>query len=298
MKQKILFIINPISGDIQKANLPHLIEKNIDKQKYEPSIRYSERKGHAKYLAEDAVKEDFKVVVAVGGDGSISEVAAALVHTDVKLGIIALGSGNGLAHHLNLPIRNVKKSIQIINKGNTVSIDTGTSNHGVFLSFAGAGIESQIARTYSHFGKRGFFAYAFAAVKDVFSGYESQQRKISIDGEMHDLTLFMFTIYNAKYLGYKVGKVEASLQDGYFQLLHLKPFPFWKLLYVAILLIVGKIHLAKEATIYKAKEIVLFNNQKTPFQKDGDAFISSQDYHLKVVPHSLNVIIENSNRNF
>lgn len=298
MKQKILFIINPISGDIQKANLPHLIEKNIDKQKYEPSIRYSERKGHATYLAEDAVKEGFKVVVAVGGDGSISEVATALVHTDVKLGIIALGSGNGLAHHLNLPIRNVKKSIQIINKGNTVSIDTGTSNHGVFLSFAGAGIESQIARTYSHFGKRGFFAYAFAAIKDVFSGYEPQQRKVSIDGEMHDLTLFMFTIYNAKYLGYKVGKVEASLQDGYFKLLHLRPFPFWKLLYVALLLIVGKIHLTKEATIYKAKEIVLFNTQKTPFQKDGDAFISSQDYHLEVVPHSLNVIVENSNRNF
>lgn len=298
MKQKILFIINPISGDIQKVNLPQLIEKNIDKQIFESSIRYTERKGHAKYLAENAVKEGFKVVVAVGGDGSISEVAEALVHTDVKLGVIALGSGNGLAHHLNLPIKNVKKSIQIINKRNAVKIDTGLSNHGPFLSFAGAGIESKIARTYSHIGKRGFFAYAFAAVKDVFSGYEPQQRKVSIDGEMHDLTLFMFTIYNAKYLGYKVGKVEASLQDGYFQLLHLKPFPFWKLLYVAFLLIIGKIHLAKEATIYKAKEIVLFNNQKTPFQKDGDAFISSQDYKFKLVPNSLSIIVENSKRNF
>lgn len=298
MKQKILFIINPISGDIKKVNLPQLIERYVNKEIYEVSIAFSERKGHATHLAKEAVNKNFKVIVAVGGDGSISEVAAAIIFTDVKLGIIPLGSGNGLAHHLNLPIKNIKKSIQIINKGATTKIDTGWSNHGEFISFAGAGIESKVARTYAHLGKRGFLAYTIAAIKDVLSGYQYQTREVSIDGELKEMTLFMFTVYNAKFLGYKVGKIDASIQDGYLQLLHLEPFPKWKTLYIASLLVSGKIHLAKEARIYKAKEIILYNSKKTPFQKDGDAFISSQNYHLKVVPNSLNVIIENPNKKF
>ena len=94
------FIINPIAGDIQKQNLPKVIAQNLDLSQFEYSIKYTERVGQASHLARQAVKDEVDILVAVGGDGSINEVAKEIVNTPVVLAIIPLGSGNALAYHL------------------------------------------------------------------------------------------------------------------------------------------------------------------------------------------------------
>ena len=107
-KQQILFIINPISGVYKKEHIPEKIAKYIDYTKYDFTIRTTQYAGHATEIARDAVLEGFKTIVAVGGDGSINEVANALIGTDAVLGIIPYGSGNGLALHLGMTPRNAK----------------------------------------------------------------------------------------------------------------------------------------------------------------------------------------------
>ena len=114
MKKKIVFIMNPISGTSSKAAIPSLIESTLNKELFEYEIRMTERAGHASEIATEAKDNHVDIVVAVGGDGTINEVARSIVHSDTALGIIPCGSGNGLARHLLIPM-NLRKSIEIIN---------------------------------------------------------------------------------------------------------------------------------------------------------------------------------------
>ena len=299
MKKQIVFIVNPISGDIKKAKLPVLIEKYLDLQKFEFQIRYTERAGHASILAAQAVKEKVDVVVAVGGDGSINEVAKAIVNTEVVLGIIPLGSGNALAYHLELPVKKVQKALQIINTGKIIKIDTLNSNKGVVVCFAGIGLEAVAARTYRHLGKRGFLAYAWATILSIFFKYKAQYVRFKIDGIPIEKEVYLFTVYNARYLGYKVAKVEqVSLVDGKMHVVIIKTFKMWKLLWIAILEFLGKIHLAKETEIIEAQKLSIELPKKAHLQLDGDSFITSSSFELEVNPLSLKVLVPQDLKNY
>ena len=102
--------MNPISGTSSKERVPDLIEETLDKDKFEYELRLTEYAGHASEIAKEAKDKGVDIVVAVGGDGTVNEVARAIVHSNTALGIIPCGSGNGLARHLLLPM-NLRKSI-------------------------------------------------------------------------------------------------------------------------------------------------------------------------------------------
>lgn len=291
-KKHIVFIINPISGDIKKAELPEKIQSYINTNKYTWEIKYTERMGHATILAEEAVNNKADIVVAVGGDGSINEVAKALTNTAVVLGVIPLGSGNALAHHLEIPVKKIKQAIDVLNNGKTIKIDTLNSNKGEVVCFAGIGLEAVAARTYRHLGKRGFLAYAWAAILSIFFNYKPQNVRFTIDGKTHVLNAYLFTVYNARFLGYKVGKVEqVSLKDGLMHIVVIQTFGMWKLLWIAILELIGKIHLAKETKIFSAKSLTIELPKKAHAQLDGDSFITSSNFELTINPLSLNIIV-------
>lgn len=127
MKKKIVFIMNPISGTSSKAAVPSLIDSTLDKELFEYEIRLTERAGHASEIAAEARDDHADIVVAVGGDGTVNEVARSIVHSDTALGILPCGSGNGLARHLLLPM-NLKKSIEVINACQIRDLDYGVIN--------------------------------------------------------------------------------------------------------------------------------------------------------------------------
>lgn len=293
MPQKsVLFIVNPISGDIKKSNLPLLIKNNIDEHKFKWEIAYTTHTGHASYIAKDAVKNNTDIIVAVGGDGSINEIATAIVNTNVALAIIPLGSGNGVAYHLQLPIKNIAKAIQVINAGKIIEIDTLSTNRGIVVGFTGVGFEALVARTYRHLSRRGFLAYAWATTRGVFYDYKPQQMKFEIDNIPKSAKVYSLSVYNAKYLGYKVGKVgKASLADGKLNVILIKQFPLWKVLWVVFLELIGKMHWAKNAEVFEAEKVKIYLKPKSIIQKDGDSFICSQNYEIKVNPLSLKVIV-------
>ena len=110
MKKRVVFIMNPISGVASKTGIPMLIDKTLDKDKFDYKLHLTEYAGHASVIATEAKDNGVDIVVAVGGDGTINEVGRAIVHSDTALGIIPCVSGNGLARHLLLPM-NFKKSI-------------------------------------------------------------------------------------------------------------------------------------------------------------------------------------------
>ena len=158
MKKKVIFIINLISGTSDKSGIPDLIAANIDHEKFDYEIAITQYAGHASEIATKAKDDGVDIVVAVGGDGTVNEVARAIVHSGTALGIIPCGSGNGLARHLLLPI-NVRKSIDIINACEIHDLDYGIINGYPFFCTCGMGFDAFVSMKFAEAGKRGPITY-------------------------------------------------------------------------------------------------------------------------------------------
>ena len=157
-KKEIIFIVNPRSGTHDKSDIPRVIEQTIDKAKFDYRVQFTEYAGHAAEIARRCVASDVNIVVAVGGDGTVNEVARSLVHTETALGIVPCGSGNGLARHLCIPM-DIRKAIAIINRCNIEALDYGVINSLPFFCTCGVGFDALVSEKFAQAGKRGPITY-------------------------------------------------------------------------------------------------------------------------------------------
>jgi len=164
-RKQIVFIVNPISHEIKNQNVEKLIKSDLDHNKYEYTIVYTQHANHATKLAHEALERSVDIIAAVGGDGTVNEVGKALVHTKGTLAIVSVGSGNGLARHLGIPI-GIVRVVKALNFARSVTIDTAKINDRVFLGVAGVGVDAHIAQEFANFGKRGFFPIASSHLKN------------------------------------------------------------------------------------------------------------------------------------
>ena len=152
-KKSIIFIVNPISGTKSKDALPSLIKQFIDESIYDCEVIKTQYAGHAAEIASMCAKEHKDICVAVGGDGTVNEVARSLVHSETALGIIPCGSGNGLARHLCLPM-DMKQALQVINVGKTDFFDYGVINAQPFFCTCGMGFDAYVSLKFAESGTR------------------------------------------------------------------------------------------------------------------------------------------------
>lgn len=142
-KTKITFIINPIAGTRQKEYIRQSISQRFSEE--DADVIYTAYPGHAFEIASEKVKEGCRAVVAVGGDGTVNEVASALVHSDCRLGIIPVGSGNGLARHLRIPMH-VPDALAVIENHKEQEIDAGEVNGRYFFCTCGTGFDASVGK--------------------------------------------------------------------------------------------------------------------------------------------------------
>src|SRR4051812_15392154 len=153
------------------------------------------------------------MIVAVGGDGTVNEIASAIVGSGTALGIVPYGSGNGLARFLGIPM-NPNQAIQALVKGHVESIDSGTVNGQPFFNMAGMGFDAHISEVFSHGKKRGFVSYIKSSIEEI-STYDEQQYHIEIDGKVYERKAFMLSIANSSQYGNNAHiSPKASVQDG------------------------------------------------------------------------------------
>ena len=183
MKRKALFIINPISGGKKKDGVPELIEKYLDAGAFEAVTIFSDGVAHARQIAKEAVNK-FDLIVAVGGDGTVNEVASAIVGSDTILGIIPYGSGNGLSRFLGISME-AEKAIQNLASGRVEIIDSGKLNGQPFFNMAGMGFDAHISEVFSHGKKRGFLSYIKSSFEEVYK-YKPQLYQLEIDGKAYE----------------------------------------------------------------------------------------------------------------
>ena len=210
---RLHFIVNPISGKGKHVIDEKSLRENFPSNQYAFEVDYTEYKNHAKELVARALIKSPDCIVACGGDGTINEVASSLVGTDVKLGIIPVGSGNGLASNLKIP-KNINDAMTIIKNGIASKIDVGTVNSHYFFSNMGIGIDSMIIKKYECAGKRTLLAYINASIASSFA-FKPVETTIETDGITIMEKPFMLFISNSNEMGYNMSLTpQASLVDG------------------------------------------------------------------------------------
>ena len=193
--------------------VPELIEKHLDPGLLSAVIVFSDSVSHARQIAKDAV-DKFSMVVAVGGDGTVNEVASAINGSNTILGIIPFGSGNGLARFLKIPIDTIK-AIKNLTSGHMVQIDSATLNGKPFFNMAGMGFDAHIAEVFSHNKKRGFITYIKSAFEEI-NKYKEQHYSINIDGQLYERDAFMLSIANSSQYGNNAPHFAACIRAGRF----------------------------------------------------------------------------------
>ncbi|HXH17865.1 MAG TPA: diacylglycerol kinase family protein [Chitinophagales bacterium] len=294
LKKRILFIINPISGirKMKKQQLPLLIEKYLDHRVYDYSIRYTQYSGHATELAKEAVEKGYDVIVAVGGDGSINEVASSLVDTDTVLGIMPFGSGNGLSRHLGIP-RNVEKALKIINHHHVRKIDAGEYAPGkYFFSNVGIGFAVHVVKWFEHHKVRGFLSYAVAVVKG-FTFKNFTRIKLMVNNQILEREVTIFNICNSNQYGYGVGLApHAQLDDGILDIVVVNKFTRLLMPFYALLILLRKPHWIPHYELFLSATCKVINeeNKYWVLQVDGELSRFKEDWDVKVLPKVLNVL--------
>ena len=302
--KNIAFIINPISGGREtqsaKRKLPKLIMQTLDAEQWLPNIVFTERAGHATELARQFARMGFDAVVAVGGDGTVNEVARGLVkgeRSKVKgerstaLGIIPMGSGNGFARHLNIPMR-PQKALEMINHSEPISVDYGLANGKLFVSTCGTGFDALVADNFAGSNKRGFMTYLQNVLKEAFA-YQPQTYHLVGDGIDVTHKAFLITFANANQWGYEAMIApKASIQDGKMDIMLMSSHAMLGSASLALRLFTGNIDDSHFMDTIRAKEITLEREEAGPFHIDGDPVEMEKDIRIKIVPDGLRVLAE------
>ncbi len=291
MQPKIAFIVNPISGVKSKKNIPALIDSLLDKSKFEPHVFYTERAGHATELAQYLSCEGYPYIVAVGGDGTVNEVGRGLVHTKSAMGIVPLGSGNGLARHLKIPL-NTSKAIEYLNHAKVIDVDYGKANHHIFFCTCGVGFDAHISQQFALAGKRGLKTYLEKIIIEYFF-YKPQKYRLKNDEVDIEQEAFLITFANASQYGNNAFIApHADLQDGMMDVCVLSNFPFVFAPELALRLFTKKIDKSHYIFMMKTDKVRLIREQAGSFHFDGEAGTDGEVIDIQIVRHGLKVFVQ------
>lgn len=277
----IHFILNPNAGtnSLQKRERIVKTLQAIPDAK----IWQTERMNHAPELTRKALSEGATKIIVIGGDGTINEVASTLLHTSIPLGIIPMGSGNGLARHLGIPLE-FNKALKKALDGTSITIDSGKWNERSFFCTAGIGFDAFVTAHFAKRAKRGFLNYIYSTLVSL-----RKYQAIQID-EIGPV--FSFTIANANQFGNNAYiSPESDLQDGLLEIIQIKPGSIWSIANLGISLFQKKLSFHPLVRISTVKSLCIQVNEGIPFHLDGESFtLEKSTIDISILPASLVVV--------
>jgi len=287
----ILFILNPISGTVNKANISGLIEKYIDNSRFDWKIRYTEYAGHAEEIAHEAAEKGVNVVVAVGGDGTVNEVARGIVKTKTALAIIPCGSGNGLARHLMLPLV-PKQAIEVINELEIHTLDYGVIDNHPFLCTCGIGFDAFIAERFANAGKRGMVTYLEKIFKDGLS-YAAETYEYSIDGQpFTEKEAWLISCANASQYGNDAYIApQASMKDGLLDVVVMDPVGINNAVSVNMEMINKTLDKNNSIQTFRGKSLVVKRKNEGYVHFDGEPALAPAEVEINLVERGINIVV-------
>lgn len=289
-KKRIIFIMNPISGTIRKSGIPKSIEKTLDKEYYEFSIAETNYSGHAYEIAKDAKEKGFYAVVAVGGDGTVNEVAKAIVHSDTALGILPCGSGNGLARHLMLPL-DIQKAVEVINMHTVHDLDYGLINNIPFFCTCGMGFDAFISMKFAEAGKRGPVTYLENILREGLK-YKPETYEIIDENGTSIRRAFLISCANASQYGNNAYIApQASMSDGLLDITIMEPLDMIEASQISIDMFNKTLNNNSKIKTFKTKHIQVHREKAGFIHYDGEPVMTDADVDISVVNKGIKIIV-------
>lgn len=290
MKKKVVFILNPISGTSNKAGIPEIIDSTLDKGKFEYIITGTDHAGHATEIATRAKKDGVDAVVAIGGDGTVNEVARAIVHSETALGVIPCGSGNGLARHLLLPM-NFRKAIEVINLYDVQQLDYGIISGHPFFCTCGMGFDAYVSQKFAEAGKRGPITYVENVLKEGLR-YQPETYELEDETGHYRYKAFLISCANASQYGNNAYIApQASMSDGYLDVIIMEPFDVLEASQLAIDLFNKTLDKNSKIKTFRCKRLHIHRQHPGVIHYDGDPVMGPEDIDIELRPRGLRAIV-------
>jgi YegS/Rv2252/BmrU family lipid kinase len=283
-----LFIINPFSGRGQKEKTEIKIASCCRRQHVECTVMHTEAPGHAAVLAKQHAGK-FDAIIAVGGDGTVNEVARALVHTRTPMGIIPNGSGNGLARHLGIPMKTTEAIKTLFNSVPTL-IDTFRINGNLGVNVAGIGFDGHIANRFGNHAQRGLSGYTQLVIADYFS-YPEFSYQFTYEGEHHHGNGFIVSIANSSQFGNNAFIAPAaSVTDGMLDFVSVRKIPIWRLPTAIARLFTRKLSAASYYSVQRLTDFNITCEEDISFHIDGESCSKAKEFSIQTDAASLLVL--------
>jgi diacylglycerol kinase (ATP) len=291
-ERNILFIINPKAGRGNSENIAGIIKRDFPKDLKHEILVWRDR-DHFSEIITSLRSGKFTDAVAVGGDGTVNQVAAAILNTDVTLGIIPAGSGNGLARSLGIPMETDLAIRQIVN-GFTEKIDSGSINNIPFFCTSGIGFDAHIGNLFAASVKRGLKSYISITSRELLR-YRAKKYILRFNGQRIERSAFLITVANAGQYGndFYIAP-QASMQDGLFHVVILKPFNALKVLPILRKILYRKAHLSSSVETYTTNHLIIERSAAEVVHYDGEPAREGNILEFRLSRASLKVIVGTS----
>lgn len=295
--QTVLFIINKFAGGGFEPTVEGKILDICASNNAECTIEFTRSHGHATILAKEGIKKGFKKIIAVGGDGTVNEVARSLTNTPIEMGIIPKGSGNGLSRHLGIPL-NFEKAIENVFSGSPTRIDTFLVNNRLSLNVSGVGFDGHVANLFGKNGKRGLVGYIKLTLRE-FMRFKEFPLELSIDGRLQKIRAFIVAIANSSQYGNNAHIAPlASVIDQRLHITVLKKVPMYASLPFIFRFLTGNVQSSSFCEMYEGQHIEIKTTTAKPFHIDGEPSGSDQFFTIDVAPLSLTLLIPSDTKRF
>lgn len=286
----LLFVINPIAGDIDKdeleGDITAICEQHAIRHTFYNTTGSQDKEAIRKLMQ----AERYDAVFAVGGDGTVNEVASLLIGTEVALGIIPLGSGNGLSKDLKIP-QDTEDAIALIYQYTEKHIDTLELNGHPSIHLSDLGFNGLVVNRFCEGETRGPGAYAWIAMQE-FLAYEPKKYRIVTDTETFEGEAFMVTIANANSFGSNASiNPKGILNDGRFEICLIEPFPKAAGIGILYKLYTDSIDDSVYSRRLTCKTATITNLQKEVMHIDGEPIDLGTEVKVTILPKSLKVIL-------
>lgn len=289
MPRKLLFIVNPNAGKKISDKIIQVIRKEFPQNIYYQIVIWKD-KNHFDEITALLKTQDYTDAIAVGGDGTVNHVAKTILNTNITLGIVPIGSGNGLARSLGLSMK-IEEVVKQIAVGKTATIDNGLVNGIPFFCTSGIGFDAHIGNLFATSVKRGLQSYVKITIAELFK-YRAKNYTLVFNNQSIKRKAFLITVANAGQYGndFYIAP-QANMQDGQFHVVVLKPFTVFHLPVLMTKLLTKKAQLSTRIETYVTNKIAIIRDEKDTIHFDGEPSIEAKEVVFENKPTSLKVIV-------
>lgn len=287
----ILFIINPISGNTDKSTLKDHISEYISGRDISYEFYFTTGDNDAQKIAHLLEENTISKVMVAGGDGTCNLVGRLLLNKDIKMGIIPLGSANGLATELNIP-PNLEENLECMVKGKSKRIDAlKVNDKHICLHLSDIGFNARVIDRFEKGEIRGMAGYANSFIGELTETQPSSF-KLKYNGKTEAKSAFMIVIANATQFG--TGAVinpEGKPDDGYFEVVVMNPQKVIHFLEMIVPFYTRRIHTLDFVDTFRCKKVFIENTEGQNVQVDGENIGQPSEVYVEILPHALEVIV-------